>query len=185
MTSTTAFSPLPFSPPVTSASTFFSIYPLGHTLCLVITLNLFTSNMFKHPTLWPQQTIFVASLPPLFLPLFLTLSSIPTICVFQPPEISNPLVDLTPSFPPIFISFQPPTNLTSFCQLLPPAWPLCPLIALPGKVLDLSNICPLKSYTKVNEHFKRTWTQDFPGGSVAKTLHSQCRGPGFNPWLGN
>ena len=26
---------------------------------------------------------------------------------------------------------------------------------------------------------------DFPGGPVAKTLHSQCRGPGFNPWLGN
>ena len=26
---------------------------------------------------------------------------------------------------------------------------------------------------------------DFPGGPVAKTLHSQCRGPGFNPWSGN
>ena len=24
----------------------------------------------------------------------------------------------------------------------------------------------------------------FPGGSVAKTLHSQCRGPGFNIWSG-
>ena len=23
---------------------------------------------------------------------------------------------------------------------------------------------------------------DFPGGPVAKTLHSQCRGPGLNPW---
>ena len=25
----------------------------------------------------------------------------------------------------------------------------------------------------------------FPGGPVAKTLRSQCRGPGFNPWSGN
>ena len=27
--------------------------------------------------------------------------------------------------------------------------------------------------------------RDFAGGSVVKTLHSQCRGPGFNPWSGN
>ena len=26
---------------------------------------------------------------------------------------------------------------------------------------------------------------DFPGGPVAKTPSSQCRGPGFNPWSGN
>ena len=26
---------------------------------------------------------------------------------------------------------------------------------------------------------------DFPGGSVDKTLCSQCRGPGFDPWSGN
>ena len=25
----------------------------------------------------------------------------------------------------------------------------------------------------------------FPGGPVVKTLHSQCRGPGFDPWSGN
>ena len=25
---------------------------------------------------------------------------------------------------------------------------------------------------------------DFPGGPVTKTLHSQCRGTRFNPWLG-
>ena len=25
---------------------------------------------------------------------------------------------------------------------------------------------------------------DFPSAPVAKTLHSQCRGPGFNPWSG-
>ena len=27
--------------------------------------------------------------------------------------------------------------------------------------------------------------RDFPGGTVDKTLHSQCRGPGFDPWSGN
>ena len=26
---------------------------------------------------------------------------------------------------------------------------------------------------------------DFPAGPVTKTLHSQCRGPGFHPWSGN
>ena len=26
---------------------------------------------------------------------------------------------------------------------------------------------------------------DFPGGPVVKTLCSQCRGPGFDPWSGN
>ena len=26
---------------------------------------------------------------------------------------------------------------------------------------------------------------NFPGGPVAKTLHSQCRGPGFDPWSGD
>ena len=26
--------------------------------------------------------------------------------------------------------------------------------------------------------------REFPGGPVAKTPHSQCRGPGINPWLG-
>ena len=26
---------------------------------------------------------------------------------------------------------------------------------------------------------------DFPAGPVAKTPHSQCKGPGFDPWTGN
>ena len=28
-------------------------------------------------------------------------------------------------------------------------------------------------------------SRDFPGGPVVKTPHSQCRGPGFDPWSGN
>ena len=31
---------------------------------------------------------------------------------------------------------------------------------------------------------KRLPEWDFPGGSMAKTPHSQCRGPGFDPWIG-
>ena len=29
--------------------------------------------------------------------------------------------------------------------------------------------------------FKKDYSRDFTGGPVANTLHSQCRGPGFNP----
>ena len=32
---------------------------------------------------------------------------------------------------------------------------------------------------------RRTQPRDFPGGPVAKTPRSQCRGPGFDPWSGN
>ena len=31
---------------------------------------------------------------------------------------------------------------------------------------------------------KKLENRDFPGSLVAKTLHSQCRGPGAHPWLG-
>ena len=32
---------------------------------------------------------------------------------------------------------------------------------------------------------KKVANQDFPGGTVAKTLCSQHRGPKFDPWSGN
>ena len=32
---------------------------------------------------------------------------------------------------------------------------------------------------------KTEMVQDFPGGPVAKTLPSQCRGLGFDPWSRN
>ena len=34
-------------------------------------------------------------------------------------------------------------------------------------------------------HAIKEGERDFPGGPVAKTPHSQCRGPGFDPWSGN
>ena len=32
---------------------------------------------------------------------------------------------------------------------------------------------------------KKKEIRDFPGGRVDKTPHSECMGPGFNPWSGN
>ena len=34
-------------------------------------------------------------------------------------------------------------------------------------------------------HLKMCKPWDFPGSSVVKTLHSRCRGHGFDPWSGN
>ena len=34
-------------------------------------------------------------------------------------------------------------------------------------------------------HIEKCMLQDLPGDSMAKILRSQCRGPGFYPWLGN
>ena len=52
---------------------------------------------------------------------------------------------------------------------------------LPEEILAGAGGCgaeALEATSKVS-----TW--DFPGGPVAKTLHSQCRGPMFHPWSGN
>ena len=38
----------------------------------------------------------------------------------------------------------------------------------------------MESTALVLKFFK--YTRDVHGGPVAKTLHSQCRGPGFDPW---
>ena len=40
--------------------------------------------------------------------------------------------------------------------------------------------CMLRSQKKAIQEYEG----DFPGGPVAKTPHSQCGGPGFNPWSG-
>ena len=39
-----------------------------------------------------------------------------------------------------------------------------------------------KKKEKINSKNKE---RDFPGGPVANTRCSQCRGPGFDPWSGN
>ena len=42
----------------------------------------------------------------------------------------------------------------------------------------------LQSHREYEQGFK-SLPRDFPGGPVGKTLCSQGRGPGFNPWSGN
>ena len=49
------------------------------------------------------------------------------------------------------------------------------VLVLSGYVIYHPIVCGLKEHT----------FRDFPGGPVAKTLHSQCRGPRFDPWSGN
>ena len=38
---------------------------------------------------------------------------------------------------------------------------------------------------EAQKQYQKLPYRDFPGGPVAKTLHSQCRGPRFDPWSGN
>lgn len=47
-------------------------------------------------------------------------------------------------------------------------------------------------YNKVNllslpqlQHWPKKSITNFPGGPMAKTPHSQCRGPTFDSWSGN
>ena len=48
-----------------------------------------------------------------------------------------------------------------------------------------------QTHVTTRKNFKRillsekSQTVDFPGGPVVKTLHFHCRGPGFDPCLGN
>ena len=44
-----------------------------------------------------------------------------------------------------------------------------------------------KNYLLVTGDLSKTYDEgtSLPGGPVAKALGSLCRGPGFNPWLGN
>ena len=46
--------------------------------------------------------------------------------------------------------------------------------------LGISNL----KCTKGHMIIKTTFVADFPGDSVAKALHFQCRGPGLDPWSG-
>ena len=86
---------------------------------------------------------------------------------------------------------QPLTVINIFCMIL------FLLHSLNDKIIDgeqMSDCQRLETWGRgvwregVQEgggySYKRaTW--DFPGGPVSKIPHSQCRGPGFDPWSGN
>ena len=94
------------------------------------------------------------------------------VCSHKPSQSWLPLPPAAhTAFPPIR------TLLPSFRCLKPPwwaKWKWCMDIHIysPSSV-DNTHISSIKSFKS-----------SFPGGQVAKTLHSQCRGPGFNPCSG-
>ena len=51
--------------------------------------------------------------------------------------------------------------------------------------LHLLSISPQFNKGKEEKGEEGTEKRDFPGGPVAKTPLSQCRGPGFDPLSGN
>ena len=53
----------------------------------------------------------------------------------------------------------------------------------PETYLGITYLPGTEATTHAN--LRKKVTGDFPGGPGAKTPCSQCRGPGFDPWLGN
>ena len=55
-----------------------------------------------------------------------------------------------------------------------------------GNLVGEEGVCGNSLYFPINFSVNlKLLLRDFPGGPVGKTLHSQCRGPEFDPWLGN
>ena len=86
----------------------------------------------------------------------------------------------SPSLPPwMAASFPFPPSPASYVLFSPKCnWSFVLVLCQIQKELSMDS-----SY--VEFAFENRSLKDFSGGSVAKTLRSQCRGPGFNPWSGN
>ena len=87
---------------------------------------------------------------------------IPVVGSWQPlPSATLPLPDSSCG--------QSPAWVPRFCLLSgPPRWPK-----------------PVTMVLSLGSSWFKNGMWDFPGGPVAKTLGSQCRGPGFDPWMGS
>ena len=55
--------------------------------------------------------------------------------------------------------------------------------AIHGVAKSRTRLSNWTDWVKLSAKEANRW--GFPGGSVAKTPHSQCWGPGFDPWSGN
>ena len=51
-------------------------------------------------------------------------------------------------------------------------------------LLTIAKIRKQPKCPSTDDWIQKKWYRRFPGGPVAKTLCSQCRGPGFSPGLG-
>ena len=49
----------------------------------------------------------------------------------------------------------------------------------------LYNLVEDKNLKYISKLVRSIHKREFHGGPVVKTLHSHCRGPGFDPWLEN
>ena len=59
-------------------------------------------------------------------------------------------------------------------------------VSLPSTAFSLRRSPDRKAeWTWLGHQVSKEGEGGFPGGPVAKTLHSQCRGPKFHPWSGN
>ena len=69
----------------------------------------------------------------------------------------------------------------------PPYSPSAPILGLyPQGTLPLDSICVFRfSSRNIVYIYSKCMLRDLPGGAVAKTANSQCRGPGFHPCSGN
>ena len=54
-----------------------------------------------------------------------------------------------------------------------------------GSLKNKKNPKESKGCSAISNGLTKMYWRDFPGGPVAKTPHSQYRGPRFNPWSGN
>ena len=57
--------------------------------------------------------------------------------------------------------------------------------ALAGRIFTTETPGKLRLNSYQGPKKKKKSFRDFPGGSVAKTLHSKSQGPRFNLWSGN
>ena len=102
---------------------------------------------------------------------------------------------LNPLFSSVFVlpfysmsSWSSPFSVTATCFHLLLSLHTLPCLFLPSAprtlpVLHL--LLHLVSVVFLEQDPELRCGRDFPGGPVAKTPHSQGRGPGFSPWSGN
>ena len=57
-------------------------------------------------------------------------------------------------------------------------------LSLEGKGHKVDDVCRERQQHKQRYRIRK-YMRDFPGGSVVKTLHFDCRGLWFDSWLGN
>ena len=82
----------------------------------------------------------------------------------------------------VHLCFEKGRPLWSWCYI-PLALMSLPLLEVRYFLSLLFLLCRTLCLHPQKEIEMNSW--DFPGGSLVKTLHSQCKEPGFSLWLGN